>query len=80
MTDAIADAKSHERLVGDQFGARASAYLTSAVHAQGQDLDALAAVVRARPSARVLDIGCGGGHVTFAVAPQARAVVASVMC
>ena len=69
-------AKTHETLVGDQFGARASAYLSSAVHAQGQDLDALAALARERPHARVLDLGCGGGHVTFAVAPHAREVIA----
>jgi SAM-dependent methyltransferase len=73
---ANAQAKSHETLVGAQFGSRAAAYLTSAVHARGEDLDALAAVVRARPDARVLDLGCGGGHVTFAAAPHAREVVA----
>jgi ubiquinone/menaquinone biosynthesis C-methylase UbiE len=70
------EAKSHESLVGDQFGSRAAAYLASAVHAQGQDLERLAALVRARPNARVLDLGCGGGHVTFNVAPHAREVVA----
>ena len=68
--------KSHETLVGDQFGSRAAAYLTSVVHAQGADLDALAALVRGRPDARVLDLGCGGGHVTFAAAPHAREVTA----
>ena len=40
------EAKSHEALVGGQFGARASAYLGSAVHAQGADLQALADLVR----------------------------------
>ncbi|MBO0712571.1 MAG: class I SAM-dependent methyltransferase, partial [Acetobacteraceae bacterium] len=68
--------KSHEALVSGQFGSRAVAYLTSAVHAQGEDLDMLAAVVRERPNARVLDLGCGGGHVTFHAAPHAREVVA----
>ena len=70
------EAKSHESLVGDQFGSRAAAYLTSAVHARGEDLDALTALVRAQPAPRVLDLGCGGGHVTFAAAPHAREVVA----
>jgi ubiquinone/menaquinone biosynthesis C-methylase UbiE len=32
--------------------------------------------VQSRPDARVLDLGCGGGHAGFAVAPHARAVVA----
>ncbi len=72
----MSDAKSHETLVGDQFGSRAAAYLASAVHARGADLDALAAIVRGRRDARVLDLGCGGGHVTFAAAEHAREVVA----
>jgi SAM-dependent methyltransferase len=72
----MSDAKSHETLVGDQFGSRAAAYLTSAVHARGEDLDALTALVRAWREPRVLDLGCGGGHVTFAAAPHAREVVA----
>lgn len=68
--------KPHEALVDAQFGSRAGAYLTSAVHAQGADLEALAALVCGRPGAHVLDLGCGAGHVSFAVAPLARSVVA----
>jgi len=68
--------KPHEALVGDQFGSRAGAYLTSAVHAQGADLEALAALVHGRPEAHVLDLGCGAGHVSFAVAPHVRSVIA----
>jgi SAM-dependent methyltransferase len=73
---AMSDSKTHEALVGDQFGSRAGAYLSSAVHAQGADLDALAALVDGRAQPRVLDLGCGAGHVSFAVAPRAGAVVA----
>jgi ubiquinone/menaquinone biosynthesis C-methylase UbiE len=62
--------------VGGQFGSRAAAYLSSAVHAQGLDLEALAALARDQPEARVLDLGCGGGHVGFNVAPHVREVVA----
>ncbi len=72
----MSEGKTHEAVVNAQFGARASAYLSSAVHAAGGDLDALAAVVRERPEARVLDVGCGAGHASFAVAPQVREVVA----
>lgn len=68
--------KPHEALVGDQFGSRAGAYLTSTVHAQGADLEALAALMHDRPEAAVLDLGCGAGHVSFAVAPQVGSVVA----
>jgi SAM-dependent methyltransferase len=68
--------RSHEALVGGQFGSRAEAYLTSVVHARGPDLAALAALAANRPAARVLDLGCGGGHVGFAVAPHVAEVVA----
>jgi SAM-dependent methyltransferase len=68
--------RSHEALVADQFGGRADAYLKSAVHAAGADLDGLVALVRGRERPRVLDLGCGAGHVTFNVAPHAREVVA----
>lgn len=68
--------RTHESLVGSQFGARASAYLTSQVHAQGADLTALTEMAKDRSGARVLDLGCGGGHVTFSVAPHVREIVA----
>jgi ubiquinone/menaquinone biosynthesis C-methylase UbiE len=72
----MSDRKSHEALVGDQFGSRAAAYLHSAVHAQGADLKALVSLVQRLPQPRVLDLGCGGGHVTFGVAPYVREVIA----
>lgn len=59
-----------------QFGDTAAAYLTSAVHAQGEDLQAAKAMVGSVENAAVLDLGCGGGHVSFAVAPVASSVVA----
>ena len=68
--------ESHESQVDRQFGARAADYVASAVHAAGADLDALAALCRDVPHARVLDLGCGGGHVAYAVAPHVRAVTA----
>lgn len=72
----MSESKSHEALVGDQFGARAAAYLSSAVHAQGPDLEALAALARDRPQSCALDLGCGGGHVSFAIAPHVREITA----
>jgi ubiquinone/menaquinone biosynthesis C-methylase UbiE len=68
--------KSQAVLVDSQFGSRADAYLTSAVHAQGADLQAIAAIVGGDASARVLDLGCGAGHVSFTVAPHVAAVTA----
>ena len=63
-------------LVSEQFGPRASAYVASAVHAQGEDLNELAAFARDRGLARALDLGCGGGHVGFALAPHVGTVTA----
>ena len=63
-------------LVAKQFGPRAAAYVASAVHAQGEDLDELAAFARKGQFGSALDLGCGGGHVGFTVAPHVRAVTA----
>jgi SAM-dependent methyltransferase len=67
---------THEALVGQQFGTQAVAYLSSAVHAQGADLQAVVALVEDKRQAHVLDLGCGAGHVSFNVAPRAKEVVA----
>jgi ubiquinone/menaquinone biosynthesis C-methylase UbiE len=66
---------SHDEQVDRQFGPVAAAYLTSQVHSQGADLDE--AADKLSGSARVLDVGCGAGHLSFAVAAKAGAVVAS---
>ena len=55
----------HEQHVQQQFGATAEAYLTSAVHAQGAELLELRDAVAQREGAKVLDLGCGGGHVSY---------------
>jgi ubiquinone/menaquinone biosynthesis C-methylase UbiE len=66
----------HHDQVADAFGSTAAAYLTSAVHATGADLQELAREVAAKSDALVLDLGCGAGHVSFAVALHALRVVA----
>lgn len=68
--------RSHNQVVTEQFGTTAASYLTSAVHAQGEDLKELAAIAAQIENAAVLDLGCGGGHASFAVAPAAAKVVA----
>jgi ubiquinone/menaquinone biosynthesis C-methylase UbiE len=67
---------SHDNQVNQQFGPAAAAYLTSTAHAQGADLVKLGNLLRGKTSASVLDLGCGAGHVSFAVAPQVQAVTA----
>ena len=65
-----------QAVVAHQFGQTASAYLTSAVHAQGADLAALHELAAGMGKPLVLDLGCGAGHASFAVAPVARSVTA----
>lgn len=75
--------RDHHNFVAQEYGSRAADYLESRVHAAGADLDRLEEAVRSArpmgaesPSPRVLDLGCGGGHVTYRAAPHAREVVA----
>ena len=68
--------ETQEQLVTRQFGPRAADYLASAVHASGEDLQQLAALAAGAKTARLLDLGCGAGHVAFAVAPAVAEVVA----
>lgn len=67
---------SHEALVERQFGAQAAAYVASAAHAAGADLDRIEAIVRGQGTARLLDLGCGGGHAAYRAAPHVAQVVA----
>jgi SAM-dependent methyltransferase len=62
--------------VAAHYAPRAAAYMDSAVHSGGADLDQIEAIVRGEAGARVLDLGCGGGHVSYRVAPHVREVVA----
>lgn len=66
----------HTQVVQKQFGEQAAAYLSSTVHAQGSEFALLQAELAGQGSARVLDLGCGAGHVSFHVAPLVREVVA----
>lgn len=62
------------RLAAQRFGAVASAYLASAVHARGADLERLTGL--ARPGLVALDLGCGAGHAGFALAAGGAEVTA----
>ena len=66
----------HSQVVQKQFGEQAAAYLSSAVHAQGTEFGLLKAELADKPTARVLDLGCGAGHVSFHVAALVNDVVA----
>jgi ubiquinone/menaquinone biosynthesis C-methylase UbiE len=55
-------------LAARQFGDVATNYLSSAVHASGADLDRLFTLAQQQTPERALDLGCGAGHVSFALA------------
>ena len=64
-------------LIQSQFGKRAEAYATSAVHAKGASLKRLIELTKPEPDWRVLDVATGAGHTALAFAPHVAAVVAS---
>ena len=66
----------HSQVVQKQFGEQAAAYLSSAVHAQGAEFGLLQAELAGKSGVRVLDLGCGAGHVSFHVAARVKDVVA----
>jgi len=70
--------RTHEQTVQSQFDPRAQAYLTSAVHSAGPDLERAKALAAQAglSTAQALDIGCGGGHLSFALAPYVARMVA----
>jgi SAM-dependent methyltransferase len=68
--------ESQQARVQAQFGPSAAAYVTSAGHAAGPDLEQLLAWGRKRAAARVLDIATGGGHTALAFSRFTPSVVA----
>jgi ubiquinone/menaquinone biosynthesis C-methylase UbiE len=70
--------RTHEQTVQSQFDPRAHAYLTSPVHSAGPDLDRARELVAQALSSdsHALDVGCGGGHLSFALAPHVGRMIA----
>ncbi len=66
----------HQSMVAESFGNRADAYVQSAVHAAGPDLTNLVTRLQAQQAGSLLDLGCGGGHLSFHAAPLVGQVVA----
>ncbi|MXX25777.1 MAG: methyltransferase domain-containing protein [Caldilineaceae bacterium SB0668_bin_21] len=62
--------------VQEQFGRVAAKYLTSTVHAQGEDLPVMVEAANLKGDERVLDAGCGAGHTAASFAPHVGEVVA----
>jgi ubiquinone/menaquinone biosynthesis C-methylase UbiE len=57
-----------QSLSAQQFGSRAANYLASTVHSTGADLERLKSLAGELRPARALDLGCGAGHASYALA------------
>ncbi len=68
---------AHKAEVQARFGVTADAYVKSAGHAGGPDLERLLAWGRACGAGRVLDIATGGGHTAVAFSAFTPTVVAT---
>ena len=68
--------KSLKSSVNQQFSQVAANYSTSAVHAQGSDLQTMVAALPLKGTERVLDAGCGAGHTALAFAPHIMQMMA----
>jgi ubiquinone/menaquinone biosynthesis C-methylase UbiE len=66
----------HDQHVQASFGPRATAYVDSQVHAQGEDLTQLANIAQAFSPRHAVDLGAGGGHVSYTIAPHVGTVTA----
>jgi ubiquinone/menaquinone biosynthesis C-methylase UbiE len=72
-----ASASAAKDAVRRQYGSVGNAYVTSATHAQGDDLARMVELANPAPDTRMLDIATGGGHVARAFAPHVGSIVAS---
>jgi SAM-dependent methyltransferase len=61
--------------VQKQFGRTAAAYVESATHARGEDLDRIVALATEHGGERIVDVGTGVGHTLRRVAPTFRRAV-----
>lgn len=59
-----------------QYQDKSQAYLHSHVHAQGVEFQKMQQLIQSHQFQKVLDLGCGGGHVTYQVAALVDEVVA----
>lgn len=70
-------ASDPQSLARERFSRFAAAYVTSANHAGGPDLEHLLVMAQPEPHWRVLDVATGGGHTALTFEPFVAGVVAS---
>lgn len=67
---------NHHQINQQQYQDKSKAYLTSQTHAQGIEFTKMRQIISDNQLNNVLDLGCGGGHVSYQVAEVAQSVIA----
>ncbi len=69
---------THQQSVHNQFNPQAQAYLDSSVHAKGKDLERACELIKQviPQTGAGLDVGCGAGHLSYALSPLVSRMVA----
>ncbi len=68
--------QNHHAINQQQYQDKSHAYLNSHVHAQGAEFAKIQSLLTAYNLRHVLDLGCGGGHVSYQIAPMVQSVIA----
>lgn len=67
--------KTHHMLNQQQYQNKSEAYLKSSVHAQGIEFIKMQTLLQQHSYNKVLDLGCGGGHVSYHLAPYTQQLI-----
>lgn len=67
---------NHYELNQQQYDDKAQNYLNSSIHATGQEFNKITNILQTKQIKSVLDLGCGGGHVSYHISPHVDQVVA----
>ena len=68
--------KSQQQVSQSQYQDKSEAYLNSQVHAQGAEFEKMRQCIRQNNFKYILDLGCGGGHVSYQIADLTDVTVA----
>lgn len=68
-TQSSSNAIDQHQVNQQQYSNKSEAYLHSQVHAQGVEFVKMQNLIQQYQFKHILDLGCGGGHVTYQIAP-----------
>lgn len=73
----MTDRKQAKQHAQERFGATATNYVNSPVHAHGTDLPHLMSLIQVQEHWSILDVATGAGHTAAALMPACQRVIAS---